>query len=109
MKKSAKIWLIIALVLCICTTILNTLEGRILSAGIAVVSIAAMAVLLSKEKRNAFYLMCICAAGSFAIGAFQSIAGGTGVLVSIVMSLIGSAMVPGITYLFIRKDWDALN
>mgnify|MGYP005803382725 CR=1 FL=1 len=46
MKKPAKIWLWIALVLCVCTTGLNLSEGRWLSVAIAVVSIIGLCALL---------------------------------------------------------------
>ena len=46
MKKSSKIWLWIALVLCLCTTGLNLAEGRWLSVAIAILSIAGLCALL---------------------------------------------------------------
>ena len=109
MNKASKIWLVIALVLCVCTTAMNAMEGRLLSAGIAVVSIACMCVLLFTQKKAGFYGMCLCAVASFVVGSAQSIQMGTGVLLSVVMSLIGSALVPGITGLLIKSQWAQLK
>ena len=52
MNKASKIWLVVALVLCVCTTAMNTMEGRLLSAGIAVVSIVCLCVLLFAQKKR---------------------------------------------------------
>ena len=41
MRKSAKIWLVIAILLCACVTVLNFTEGRIPSVILALVEIAA--------------------------------------------------------------------
>ena len=35
--------------------------------------------------------------------------GQPGLLVSIIMSLVGSLLVPVITWLFLRRDWSSLN
>ncbi len=35
--------------------------------------------------------------------------GQPGLLVSIIMSLVGSLLVPVLTWLFLRRDWDSLN
>lgn len=109
MNKASKIWLVVALVLCVCTTAMNTMEGRLLSAGIAVVSIVCLCVLLFAQKKAGFYGMCICAVAFFLVGSVQSIQAGTGVLLSVVMSLIGSMLVPGITGLFIKSQWAQLK
>ena len=49
MKKGTKIWLWIALILCIATTALNAASGRILSVVIALGSIAGLCLLLFRE------------------------------------------------------------
>ena len=54
MRKSAKIWLVIAILLCACITVLNFTEGRIPSVILALVEIAALVVLLVKEKKAGF-------------------------------------------------------
>ena len=48
MRKSAKIWLVIAILLCACVTVLNFTEGRIPSVILALVEFAALVVLLVK-------------------------------------------------------------
>ena len=101
MRKSAKIWLVIAILLCACVTVLNFTEGRIPSVILALVEIAALVVLLVKEKKAGFWLLCGCYLLSFLTG---GIPGGTGILLSVGASAIGSVLIPGITWLFLRKD-----
>lgn len=108
MKKATKIWLWIALVLCICTTGLNLGEGRLLSVAIAVVSIGGLCALLFARRKLGYLIMCLSALGSFAVGVSQNLAQ-LGAPVAVGMSLLGSALVPLITGLFLRKDWDALE
>ena len=108
MKKSAKIWLWIALVLCVCTTGLNLSEGRWLSVAIAVVSIIGLCVLLFGQRKAGYIVMCLCAVGSFAVGVGQNI-GELGAALAIAMSFIGSALVPVITGLFIKSQWKELQ
>ena len=107
MNKASKIWLWIALVLCVCTTGLNLSEGRWLSVAIAVVSIIGLCVLLFGQRKVGFVIMCVCAVGSFVVGASQNFAELGAV--SILMSLIGSALVPVITGLFIKSQWSQLQ
>lgn len=107
MRKSAKIWLVIAILLCACVTVLNFTEGRIPSVILALVEIAALVVLLVKEKKAGFWLLCGCYLLSFltgVIGGIGGITGGTGILLSAGASAIGSVLIPGITWLFLRKD-----
>ena len=107
MNKASKIWLWIALVLCVCTTGLNLSEGRWLSVAIAVVSIIGLCILLFGQRKVGFVIMCVCAVGSFVVGASQNFAQ-LGAM-SILMSLIGSALVPVITGLFIKSQWSQLQ
>lgn len=107
MKKSSKIWLWVALVLCVCTTGLNLSEGRWLSVAIAVVSIIGLCVLLFTERKAGFIVMCVCAVCSFLVGSVQNFAQLGAV--SILMSFIGSALVPVITGLFIKSQWNELK
>ena len=102
MSKASKIWLWIALVMCVCTTGLNLSEGRWLSVGIAVISIIGLCMLLFGQHKAGFVIMCVCAVGSFVVGASQNFAQ-LGAM-SILMSLIGSALVPVITGLFIKSQ-----
>ncbi len=104
MRKSAKIWLVIAILLCACVTVLNFTEGRIPSVILALVEIAALVVLLVKEKKAGFWLLCGCYLLSFLSGVIGGITGGTGILLSVGASAIGSVLIPGITWLFLRKD-----
>ena len=104
MRKSAKIWLVIAILLCACVTVLNFTEGRIPSVILALVEIAALVILLVKEKKAGFWLLCGCYLLSFLTGVMGGITGGTGVLLSVGASAIGSVLIPGITWLFLRKD-----
>ena len=104
MRKSAKIWLVIAILLCACVTVLNFTEGRIPSVILALVEIAALVVLLVKEKKAGFWLLCGCYLLSFLTGVIGGITGGTGSLLSVGASAIGSVLIPGITWMFLRKD-----
>lgn len=104
MRKSAKIWLVIAILLCACVTVLNFTEGRIPSVILALVEIAALVVLLVKEKKAGFWLLCGCYLLSFLTGVIGGITGGTGLLLSVGASAIGSVLIPGITWMFLRKD-----
>lgn len=104
MRKSAKIWLVIAILLCACVTVLNFTEGRIPSVILALAEIAALVILLVKEKKAGFWLLCGCYLLSFLTGVIGGITGGTGVLLSVGASAIGSVLIPGITWLFLRKD-----
>ena len=90
MKTSTKIWLWFALVLCAATTVMN-----------------ACMVLFAKKKAG-FTLMCCCCVVSFFVAVLGSL-GQPGLLVSILMSLVGSLLVPVITWLFLRRDWASLN
>ena len=108
MKKATKIWLWFALVLCVCTTALNLSEGRWLSVAIAVVSIAGLCALLFAQRKVGYLVMCVCAVGSFLVGAAQNIQL-LGAPTAILMSLIGAALVPGITGLFLKSQWQQLR
>ena len=109
MSKSLRIWLIFALVLCALTTLMNALLGRYLSAAIAVGSIASLCVLLFAHRRGAFYALCAFSALSFLVGVYQGIAEGTGILLSLGASLVGSALVPLVTFLFLRRQPENLK
>lgn len=109
MKKGTKIWLWIALILSICTIILNAAEQRWLSVGIAGIALFGLVLLLWKQKKTGFYLLCCCNVLSFAVGAYGSIQGGTGVFVSILMAFIGSALIPVVTFILIHSQWNELK
>lgn len=107
MTKGAKIWLWIALVLCLLTTILNFSEGRIISVIIAIASLMGLILLLFKERKAGFYIMCICNAISclYSIATSASLVEGTYFVVYVVMSIVGAMIVPLITFFMIRKSF----
>lgn len=109
MSKKTKIWLWVALALSLATTALNASYGRWLSVIIALGALVGLCVLLFKGKKWGFVAMCACYALSLANGIYQGIAGGSQLLITIIMSLIGSALIPGITVLFLRRDWKKLQ
>lgn len=108
MKKSTKIWLWFALILCAATTIMNASFGRWPSVIVAVVSLVGLCMVLFAQKKAGYILMCCCYVVSFLVAVIGSL-GQPGLLVSIIMSLIGSLLVPVITWLFLRRDWDTLK
>lgn len=108
MKKATKIWLWIALVLCVSTTGLNLSQGRWLSVAIAVVSIGGLCAVLFARRKLGYLVICLCAVASFAVGVAQNLAE-LGAPVAVGMSLIGSALVPVVTGLFLKGDWNALG
>ena len=109
MKKSTRIWLWVALVICAATTILNAVSGRWPSVVIACVAIAGLLLLQLRNKKAGFYLMCFCYAISCVVGIYEGISGGTGLLVSVLMSVIGAAVIPVVTAIFLRGQWTALD
>ena len=108
MKTSTKIWLWFALVLCAATTVMNACFGRWPSVIVAIVSLAGLCMVLFAKKKAGFALMCCCYVVSFFVAVLGSL-GQPGLLVSIIMSLVGSLLVPVITWLLLRRDWDSLN
>ena len=111
MTKGAKIWLWIALVICVLTTVLNVTEGRMISVVIAVVSLIGLVLLLFKEMKAGFYLMCISNTLSclYSIVTSMSQVSGSYLVIYIIMSIIGAMIIPFITFLFIRKSFKQLN
>ena len=108
MKTSTNIWLWFALVLCAATTVMNACFGRWPSVIVALVSLGGLCAVLFARKKAGFSVMCVCYVISFCVAVLGSL-GQPGLLVSIVMSLVGSLLVPVITWLFLRRDWDSLN
>lgn len=109
MKKGTKIWLWFALMLSACISVLNATEGRWTSVAIAIVALSGLCLLLLKQKKIGFYIMCACSTLSFFIGVYGGIQGGTGIFVSVLMSFIGSALIPAITFFFVRSQWKQLR
>lgn len=109
MTKATKIWLWFALALSVATTVMNASYGRWLSVVIAVAALAGLCVLLFTQKKWGYLLMCGCYVLAFAWGTYESVAGGTGLLGSLLMSFIGSALIPVVTWLFLRKQWKNLQ
>ena len=109
MKKSTKTWLWVALVICVATTILNATQQRWVSVAIAVLSLIGLCLLLFKEKKNGFILMCCCNTVSCIYSIMGTVSRGESVMVGIIMSIVGSLMIPGITALFLRGQWSELK
>ena len=109
MNKKTKIWLWIALILSIATTALNASYGRWLSVIIALGALVGLCVLLFTGRKWGFVAMCAFYVLSFVNGIYQGVTGGSQLFIAIVMSVIGSALIPGITALFLRGDWKKLK
>lgn len=109
MKQSAKIWLWVALILCTATTILNASYGRWSAVIISTFSIAGLCVLLFGQRKWGFYLTCGCYLLSFATGVASGLNGESSMLAAMVMSFVGSALVPTVTALFLRSSWRFLK
>ena len=109
MSKSTKSWLWVALVLAVATTALNAGNGRWISVVIAIGALVGLCALLFKEKKWGYVFMCVCYALSFINGVYQGLTGESGVLAAVLMSFIGSALIPCVTALFLRKDWKKLK
>lgn len=109
MTKGTKIWLWFALVLSVGTTILNGVSGRWISVVIAVAALCGLCILLFTQKKWGFTLLCACYVLAFINGVFQGISGKSGLVAAIVMSFIGSALIPVVTYLCLRRNWDELK
>ena len=76
---------------------------------IAVVALAGLCVLLFAQRKAGYLLMCACYVLSFLVGVSQGLTGEANVIAAVVMSFIGAALVPVITWLFLRRDWAALK
>lgn len=109
MNVKTKIWLWIALVLSVYVTCMNVFEGRWPSVGIAVIALVGLCMLLFKSKKLGYYIMCICYLCAFVVGIYEGTQWGTSILMSVVMSFIGSALIPVVTFLFIRSQWNNLK
>lgn len=109
MKKSTNIWLWIALILSSCTTILNATQTRWLSVGIAIIALSGLCVLLFKQKKAGFCILCVCNVLSFLVGVFSGNQGGTNIFLTVLMSFIGSALIPSVTWIFLRDQWENLS
>lgn len=109
MSKGMKIWLWFALVLRAFTTIVNLTSGRYLTVALAAGTVVGLCMMLFAQKRQGFYLLCICYLAAFAEGIHQGMANPSTLAVSIIMSLIGSAFIPAVTYLFLRKNQNAFS
>ncbi|HAH94232.1 hypothetical protein [Dielma fastidiosa] len=109
MRKAAKIWLWCALALSVATTLLNAFSGRMLSVVIALAALAGLCILLFTERKAGYLFMCVCYLCSFINGLISGFTTDTNLAAAIIMSFIGSALIPVITYLFLRKDWQKLK
>ena len=71
---------------------------------IALGGMAGLCLLLFREKKAGFWLLCGCYALSFVTGVYGGLTGGTGLALAIGASAIGSLLVPGLTWVFLRKS-----
>lgn len=109
MSKGMKIWLWFALALRAFTTTVNLFSGRYLTVALAAGTVIGLCMMLFAQKKQGFYLLCICYVAAFASGIQEGLANPETLVVSIVMSLIGSAFIPLVTWLFLRKNQDAFT
>lgn len=108
MDKATRIWMVFAIVLCSAVAVMNAFSGRIESTAVAAVAIVLMIVLLATQRKIAFYGIIACYAVSFLISVSHAV-GQPGMAVGIVMSVVGSALVPAITGAFLSRTWGDLK
>ena len=109
MRKAAKVWLWCALALSAATALLNASSGRMLSVVIALAALTGLCILLFTERKAGYLFMCVCYLCSFINGVSSGFTANTNPAAAIIMSFIGSALIPVITYFFLRKDWQNLK
>lgn len=102
----AKVWLWIVLILNVLSCI-PVLALIVLSPVIAIITlvleiilIAGVVLLLFKQQKMGFYLLCACSV----LSAIFNIVSGTG----IIRAVISAVLFPLITYLVIKSNWDEL-
>lgn len=108
MNRATRIWMVFAIVLCSAVAVMNAFSGRVESAVVAAVAIMLMVVLLATQKKAVFYGIIACYVVSFLISISHTI-GQPGMAVGIVMSVVGSALVPAITGAFLSRTWGDLK
>lgn len=108
MNKATRICLVFAIVLCSAVAVMNAFSGRIESSIVAAAAIVFMVVLLATQRKVAYYGIITCYVVSFLISVSHTI-GQPGMAVGIVMSVIGSALVPTIIGGFLSRTWDELK
>lgn len=110
MKKGTKIWLWLAFIMSISTIGLNVYHGRWPSVMTAIVALIGLTIVLFKAMKIGFYLMAGAYLIAFIVGSYSGIiSSGLSPMIAVGGSLIGSVIVPGITYLFLRSEWQVLN
>lgn len=90
--------------LSVATTIMNAFYGRWISVVIAAGALVGLCALLFADKKWGFPLMCACYVLAFAVGVYQGFTGEADLVSAIAMSFIGSALIPAVTYLFLRFE-----
>lgn len=103
MSKGLKIWLWVIFILNIISVVLNLLGGILnpiswLYAVLGVVFVVGIALILFKQKKLGFYMMCAMTAITFIL----NVVTGAG----IVTSIISAVLSPLVTYLFMKETWD---
>lgn len=106
-SKGARIWLWFVLVVN-CLSAIGLLRGFAISPLITILTLVLEAILifgvvlmLFKQKKLGFYLVCGMAAFTLVL----NIIGGS----NLILSIVSAVVMPGITFLFIRNDfseWD---
>lgn len=109
MKRGTRIWLWFALIMGICTTILNVRHGRWPSVMIAVVALVGLCIILFKQMKIGFYLMAGAYVIAFIVGSYSGIGDGLLPVKAIGISLVGSVIVPGITYIFLKDQLEVMK
>ena len=109
MNISTRLWLWAALILIAAAVFLNAVSGRWLSAGAALLALAGLCSLLFLGKKSGFLLLCVFSACFCAAGIVSSISGGFHPVPAVTVSLAGSALIPCVTLLLLRGQWEKLT
>lgn len=106
MSTGLKVWLWIVLVLnaiTVVTTVLGALLNPLLfvsAIGTALI-IVGVCMILFKQKKLGLYIIC----GMEAISLVFNIIGGG----NIIISIISAVLMPGITYLLMKSNWESFS
>lgn len=107
MKTGLKVWLWIVFVWNIILTVLILPAlmvapfESLLRIAMSVVFIVGVAMILFRQQKMGFYLMC----GASVVAFVVNLIGGS----SLWAALIGMVLCPGITFLIMRSDWDSFE
>lgn len=105
-SDGARIWLWIVLVLnvlsCVSVFLVITVVPvlAIINIVLEIVLMAGVAMLLFKQRKIGFYILCAC---SIITGILNIVLG-----VNIIRAVLSAVLFPLITYLFIKNNWNEL-